>query len=594
MNRRALLAVVAAVAVISAGIGWIAGQRIKSPAEIAADQAPPEPSLITVPVELRELSQRLVVRGTVRSNESTPLSATSASGETIITRLTAQAGDELTEGDVAIEVAGRPVFVLQGDLPVFRSLIPTLEGPDVRQLEEALDRLGYDPGELDGIYDGDTADAVEELYRAAGYKPVEPSEQDLANLKAERSAVTEAESAVTEAQRALDQAAAGPGEAERLQLDQSVTQAEQALEDARAGAEVTQATRAREDAEKAAADAKTAADTAAGRLSQAKGGTHPDTEQPPTPEELDELTQADEAAKDAKAQADRALEDARDAEASAKTNQTRAIADAESNLRQAQLGRTERLEVDTTNEQTSLSAARDRLNEARSSLGETQAVVDTRFPAAELYFLPSLPRTVQTLTAEAGTSPSGPVMTVTGSGTSIDSAVSAADRRLIEVGDTAILEDDDLGIRADASITFIADNPGGGDTPEDRYRIRIEPDEDLPEDALNVNFRITIPVTSSGGEVLAVPLAALSAAADGTTRVEVDLGDGETDLIRVNPGLRAQGFVEIDVVEGNLEPGDRVVVGRDLELPGQEPADGDDTDGEGEAAPARSRDVGGV
>ena len=148
------MAVVAAVAVLSAGVGWIAGQRIKSPAEIAAEQAPPEPSLITVPVEMRELSQSLVVRGTVRSNESTPLEATSVSGETIITRLTKEASSELVEGDVAIEVAGRPIFVLEGSLPVFRNLIPTLEGPDVEQLERALSRLGHDPGTIDGVFDG--------------------------------------------------------------------------------------------------------------------------------------------------------------------------------------------------------------------------------------------------------------------------------------------------------------------------------------------------------------------------------------------------------------------------------------------------------
>ena len=52
-----LLAVVAGIAVLSAGVGWFAGQRIKSPAEVAAEAAPPEPSLITVPIELRTLSQ---------------------------------------------------------------------------------------------------------------------------------------------------------------------------------------------------------------------------------------------------------------------------------------------------------------------------------------------------------------------------------------------------------------------------------------------------------------------------------------------------------------------------------------------------------
>ena len=586
MNRKALLAVVAAVAVLFAGIGWFAGQRIKSPAEIAADQAPPEPSLITVPVEFTELSQRLVIRGTVRSDESTPLTATSASGDTIVTRLAVEAGDELNEGDVAIEVAGRPIFVLEGDLPVFRSLIPTLEGPDVTQLEEALARLGLDPGEVDGIYDDKTADAVEEMYRAAGYKPVEPTEQDLANLKLERTAVTEAVEAVTTAQKQVEEAKAGPSESTRIQLDQAVVQATRSLEDANAGAELTAATKARELAEKAAADAKTEADNAANRLAQANGGTNPDTNAPPTDEELADFNAADEAAKSTKADADATLAEARQTETRASEDQTRAIESAKADLALAEASRQETLETNSSDAEDALKLANTRLSEARASLAKTEAIVDTQVPAAELYFLPSLPRKVQTLSVSAGDRPNGPVMTVTGSSTSITSALAAADRRLINVGDAAVLEDDDLGIRADATITFIADNPGGGDTPSDRYRIRLEPAEELPEDALNVNFRITIPVTSSGGEVMAVPLAALSAGSDGTTRVEVERSPGETEIVTVNPGLRAQGLVQIDVVEGSLEAGDRVVVGRDLVLPGQ--VDDEEDAEEGDAAPARS------
>ncbi|MGH1491110.1 MAG: peptidoglycan-binding protein [Acidimicrobiales bacterium] len=573
MNRRGLVAVVAAIAVISAGVGWIAGQRIKSPAEIAAEQAPPEPSLITVPVEMRELSQSLVVRGTARSNDSTPLEASSASGETIITRLTKEAGADLIEGDVAIEVAGRPMFVLQGKLPVFRSLIPTLEGPDVEQLEEALNRLGHDPGTIDGVFDGATADAVEQLYRDAGYKPVEPTDQDLATLKIERQSVDDAVTQVADAQKLLTEANAGPPESVRIQLDQAVTEAEEQLAIAEAAAGVTEAVEARKAAEADAATAATAAETAAARLAQAQGGTHPDTNLPPTDQELAELQAENDAAADAKTAADALVVEAKKTEAEATSGKDKELAQAKTNLALAKATRTEQLATDNAAAAESLKAAKLRLTEARASLAKTQSVVDTQFPAAELYFLPSLPRKIQSLSVEAGQRPNGPVMTVTGAGTSITSAIAASDRRLVSVGDKAILEDDDLGIRADATISFIAESPGGGDTASDRYLMKIDPDEDLPEDALNVNFRITIPVTASDGEVMAVPLAALSAGTDGTTRVEVERSAGETELVRVTAGLKADGFVEINVVGGDLKTGDRVVVGRDLVLPGQTASD---------------------
>ncbi len=567
------MAVVAAVAVLSAGVGWIAGQRIKSPAEIAAEQAPPEPSLITVPVEMRGLSQSLVVRGTVRSNESTPLEATSVSGETIITRLTKEASSELVEGDVAIEVAGRPIFVLEGSLPVFRNLIPTLEGPDVEQLERALSRLGHDPGTIDGVFDGDTADAVEQLYRDAGYKPVEPTDTDLAALKTERQAVDQAVTDVADAEKRLTEAKAGPPESTRIQLDQAVSDAEDELAAAEAAAGVTTAVEARKAAEAEAATTKTAADTAAARLAEAQGGNHPDTGAPPTPDELADLESESEAAADALATANAAVTQAKEAETEASAGNNKQIELAKTNLALAQANRTEQLATDTADAEETLKAARLRLTEARASLANTQSVVDSQFPAAELYFLPSLPRKVQSISVEVGQRPQGPVMTVTGSGTSITSAVASSDRRLISVGDTAVLEDEDLGITAEATITFIADSPGGGETASDRYLVKIDPIEDLPEEALNVNFRITIPVTASDGEVMAVPLAALSAGTDGTTRVEVERSPGQTELVRVNAGLKAEGFVEIDVLEGDLEAGDRVVVGRDLVLPGQDQSD---------------------
>ena len=576
LNSRAMLGVIVAVAVVFAGIGWVAGQRIKSPAEAAAEQAPPEPSNITVPVELRELSQRLVVRGTVRSDEVTELDVTSATGETIVTRVVAEAGDELTEGDVAIEVAGRPIFVLEGRLPVFRSLIPTLEGPDVEQLEAALDRLGHDPGIIDGIFDGDTADAVEALYRDAGYKPAEPDEVDLGTLKRARDDVTQAQTAVNESQRLLNEVSAGPSESTRIQLDQAVRQAEDALADAEAGTAVKEATDARVAAERAATEATTALETANRRLDQGRSGTDPDTGGPITTEALAALEAEAQAAAAAKEEADTSLTAARAEEARAVRERDRVIEAAKVDLALAKATRTETLQVDASSARTALADARTRLTEARAELADTQARIDTQFPAGELRFLPSLPRTVQTLNAEAGERPTGPVMSITGSGSSITSAVAASDRRLISVGDAAVLEDDDLGIRADATIAFIAETPGGGEISSDRYLIRIEPNEDLPEEALGINFRITIPVTSSGGEVMAVPLAALSAAADGSARVEVEVTPGETRLVTVNPGLRAEGFVEIEAVDGDLDPGDRVVVGRDLVLPGSGDDDGDD------------------
>lgn len=572
---------VAAVAVLSAVIGWAAGQRIKSPAEIAAEQDPPPASLITVPVEERELSQNVVVRGTVRASDSTPLSVSSPTGTPIITRIFKEAGSSIDEGDVIIEVAGRPVFALQGELPVFRNLIPGLDGPDVRQLEEALVRLGYEPGDVDGDYTGSTADAVEAFYRDRGYSPPDSSDADDASLRSARSTVDGQKQVVSDAAAAVTTAGEPVPESERLQMELTIVQAEAAIDTAKVQRTESNAAAATavSDADQAKSDAAAAATLAAQRLAQAEGGTHPDTNQPPTSTELATLQSENTAAQEASTAAVASYDAAVAAQARTTKEQDLLVKSAEANLGVAKATRDERLApADTAKLRSQLSDARTSLAEAEADLADARARVGAQVPISELVFLSTVPRGVQNLVVEVGDVPSGPVMTVSGSETLIESGISTADRRLIEVGATAVLEDDNLGLSIDAVVTFVADSPGGPGLSDDRYAMRLEPVDELPDDAMNVNLRISIPISSSGGEVMAVPFAALSAGSDGTARVEVERSPGTTELVEVTTGLRASGFVEINVIEGSLKPGDRVVVGRDLVLPGAGSGSGSDSD----------------
>jgi len=67
-------------------------------------------------------------------------------------------------------------------------------------------------------------------------------------------------------------------------------------------------------------------------------------------------------------------------------------------------------------------------------------------------------------------------------------------------------------------------------------------------------------VNSTETDVLAVPVAALSVAADGTSRVEVKADDGTTHFVGVTPGLTAKGLVAV-IPTGALAAGDLVIVG---------------------------------
>ena len=588
MGRGNILAIVAGVAVASTALGWGLGQRIRSPAEIAADTAAPEPSLITVPVEQRELASRVVVRGTVVSSGSTSIGVSgSTSGAALITRLPLETGDPLAEGDVALEVAGRPVIVLQGELPEFRSLAPGMAGPDVRQLEAALARMNLDPGPVDDLYTTATGAAVAALYAEAGYRANEPSRDELALIDS-------AQERVDEAQRALNEATGSGGsdgglpESQRLQLDLAITHAQEAEADAKAGKarELAPLAEARDDTADAERAANDALATARSRLDEANAGTHPDTGQTPTPSELAALEAAVGAAESAAEAAATAASEAATAYTEAAVPHDRAIRDAGVQLEIARAAKAEAVAALSGDEGggrglggTTVADLRKRLTAAQDDLADLQSTIGVTLPAAEFRFVQTLPSVVQSVDTELGATPSGTALTVSGASTLIESSIPETDRNLVEVGMTAIAEQDDLDIRLEVTIVDIADNPGGVDTTSDRYAIELAPNSEVPDEALFESFRITIPISSTGGEVLAVPLAAVSAAADGTSRVEVERGDG-TELITVTTGLAADGFVEIRPVNGDLGPGDRVVVGRDLLLPA--PDDEEDTGEEDE------------
>lgn len=64
---------------------------------------------------------------------------------------------------VAMDIDGVPIAYLPTDIPLYRDLAEGAEGEDVEALEQALDDAGYDPGEVDEVYDADTVEAVNEF-----------------------------------------------------------------------------------------------------------------------------------------------------------------------------------------------------------------------------------------------------------------------------------------------------------------------------------------------------------------------------------------------------------------------------------------------
>ena len=181
-------------------------------------------------------------------------------------------------------------------------------------------------------------------------------------------------------------------------------------------------------------------------------------------------------------------------------------------------------------------------------------------PADEVLFFPTLPLRIDDVKYKVGDEVTGQVMTVTNSRLVIDSALSTEDAKLVARGAPVAIRATDLGVSATGTVTDIATAPGTNGVDPTKFYLQVTP-ADAPASLVGASVVLTISVSSTQGEVLAVPITALSVAADGSSRVQVQAPDKSTHYVTVTPGLSARNYVAVTPVGGSLAPGDLVVTG---------------------------------
>ncbi len=481
MSRKRFLTIFAVLAIVVAvaAVSWIAGSSIQSPAEAAARTAPPTPSPILVPVEERVLTSDVVTRGTARyglPQEITLVPSSLKADVGLVTTLPAR-DTQLNEGDLLLTVSGRPVFLLQGEIPIYRDFLPGHAGEDVLQLEFALQRLAFDPGPIDGTYDEQTSTAVSDWYTSQGWQSFAATPAQHGNI------------------RALEQQLAAARQDE-AGAEAAAEAAPLAVEVARAEAQATN---------KLAQNAVAAAGA-------------------------DDLEAAQAAAQAAELAGELAIQQALDAQELAQ--------------RQAQ---------------TAVSL----VEQLTADLQAAQRDAGVKVPADEIVFLPDLPVRVEQNHADIGDRAGGPILTVTNNQLAIDSSLPLDEAPLVKAGLPVAIDEPDLGFEATGTVQRVALTPGTDGV--DGFHIYFETLVDETPDTLEgFSLRLTIPVQSTAGSVLVVPISALSLAADGTTRIQVE-ENGQLQFLAVEPGLSADGFVEVNPLDGSLTPGQLVLIGYDQE-----------------------------
>ena len=183
-RRRIILLAVLVLVVIAAAGALLLTSRIKSPAELAAQTKPPALTELTAPVQKSVLTATVLGQGVVGPPEEVSPSAIGSSGggaaaanqnvQPIVTRIFCHRGSTVSQGSVLLEVAGQPFFVLQGAVPAYRNLEPGETGPDVVQLQDDMESLGYSiSADASGYFGRGTSAAVTAFYKGIGYTPQE-------------------------------------------------------------------------------------------------------------------------------------------------------------------------------------------------------------------------------------------------------------------------------------------------------------------------------------------------------------------------------------------------------------------------------------
>ncbi|MGW2558421.1 peptidoglycan-binding protein [Streptomyces sp. NPDC001514] len=212
-RRRRWVAAMTVGAALAAVAGVAASMVIKSPAQAAAEAGPPPADVLTAVVENRVLQETVILRGTVTAGQTVAITPTVSGGEgagtPVVTKLAVGSRDVVSAGNVLLEVSGRPVFVLEGGLPVYRDLKPGAEGDDVAQLQQALRKLGHGTGsDPAGSFGTGTKTALNAFYASIGYDPLPAQADGGAAVKAAQESVTGARRALEDARDALREGAA--------------------------------------------------------------------------------------------------------------------------------------------------------------------------------------------------------------------------------------------------------------------------------------------------------------------------------------------------------------------------------------------------
>ncbi|MFI0367619.1 peptidoglycan-binding protein [Actinomadura sp. 1N219] len=185
-------------------------------------------------------------------------------------------------------------------------------------------------------------------------------------------------------------------------------------------------------------------------------------------------------------------------------------------------------------------------------------------PRSEVMFSPSFPARISRMEARLGEPPGEPMLTLSVGGLKLIGELDPTLGDSVRADQRVRVLAEESGREYAASVAEIGKivTPKTEDGGRPYIPVRIAPERAWNPSLNGADVQITVTTAVTGGTVLAVPQAAVTAQADGMTSVTVLPPSGGRSRVRVTAGMSADGFVQVTPVGDVLRPGDRVVVGR--------------------------------
>lgn len=238
--------------------------------------------------------------------------------------------------------------------------------------------------------------------------------------------------------------------------------------------------------------------------------------------------------------------------------------------------------------------ARQRVSDAQQDLNALVARTGAKVPLGEIVFAPSLPARVQGMAMTNGSTAPDVLCTLAGGDLVVRATITAQHARQIRPGHKVDVVSEVLGTQAQGTVASVgpsssaggpasgAEGEGGtkpetggahGEAGADDSAAEADPVDAGIEVVVRASaaldpalsghdVRLTVVAAATESEVLVVPLAAVTARADGQPQLIRVGRDGREERIAVTAGISGGGYVEVTPTSGSIAADDAVVIGR--------------------------------